>query len=287
VKLSKLSFNVGYALATPLPPESSAVLIEEGEDFTVRGNYVTGGTFVGIYTVASTGKIEGNYITQVGCGTCLGPGSFSSPAAVVFRGNRSVNNFFGGVLLLGGGTSNADYDALSAVVEGNDLSDNNTNPTAGQGFGVRVMVVRHDLPADRGTSGNVTAAISNNRITNNKIGVLVDAGFPYRTFDGRTDRRLHSGTLSLSLTGNEVVANRMAPALISFTRSTAALTPAQLTTSWKYLERSTFDITDIDDNLAGYRLDHPPTDCIDGRTLGNVLRINGGLVPNQTFVRCP
>jgi hypothetical protein len=287
VELSNMSFNVGYPLVTPLPSESSGVLVERARDFTLRRNYVTGGTFVGIQTIASSGTIEGNYITQVGCGTCLGPGSGPSPARVVFRGNRSVNNFFGGVLLLGGGTNDARYDTLAAVVEDNDLSDNNTNPTAGQGFGIRAMVVRHDPPEDVGTTGNVIAAISNNRVTNNKLGISIDAGFPYRTFAGTADDRRHRGTLELSFVGNDVFANHMAPALISFTRSTAALTPAQLTTQWKYLERSTFDITDADGSLAGYWVDHPPTDPADGRTLRNVLRINGAVVPNGRYVPFP
>ena len=283
VAVSKFSFNVGNA---PTANLGSDIFVERVQDFTISDNYVTGGAFSGIETRAASGKIRGNHITRVGCGTCIVAGSNSSPANVIFSGNRSVNNFFGGVALLGGGITDASTDRLWAVVEGNDLSDSNTNPTAGQGFGIRVMVVRHD-PPDLGPTGNVTATISNNRISNNKLGVSIDAGFPYRTVMGSADPRLHNGTLNLSLVGNEVVANLMAPALISFTRNTATLTPGQLTTQWKYLERSTFDITDPDGNLNGYWFDHPVTDPVDGRTLQNTLRINGAVIPNGRYVPFP
>jgi len=38
------------------------------QDFTVSGNRVTGQSFIGINPKASSGKIIGNYITNVGCG---------------------------------------------------------------------------------------------------------------------------------------------------------------------------------------------------------------------------
>ena len=78
----------------------------------------------------------------------------------------------------------------------------------------------------------------------------------------------------------------MAPALISFTRNTATLTPSQLPL-WKYLEHSTFDITDSDGELNGYWLDHPVFDPIDGRLLQNILRINGVEISNGRYVPFP
>lgn len=281
-EVSNLSFNIGNAASAN---RGTAISVELVQDFSIRNNYVTGGGDAGIRTRASSGEIQGNYITQVGAGTVILAGSAASPASVVFRGNRSVNNFFGGVFLNGSAITDASFDTLSAVVEDNDLSDNNANPVAGQGFGIRVVVVRHD-PPNQGTSGNVTATISRNRISNNKLGFSIDAGFPYRTFEGSPDTRLHNGTVNLSLVDNEVVGNLQAPALISFTRNTATLTPSQLPL-WKYLEHSTFDIADPDGNLTGYWFDHPFSDPIEGRALQNILRINGVEILNGRHVPFP
>jgi hypothetical protein len=283
VEVSKLTLDVGNA---PTAARGTVISVRLVQDFVIRNNYLTGGAFEGIETTASSGKIQGNYITQVGCGACIFAGSTTSPANVIFSGNRSNNNFFGGVLLNGAGISDPAFDRLSAVVAGNDLSDSKANPVVSQGFGVRVIVVRHD-PPDQGTSGNVTATISNNRIRNNRFGFSVDAGFPYRTFGGNSDLRLHKGTLNLLLDHNEVADNLMSPALISFTRNSATLAPSQLTTQWKYLEHSTFDITDSDGELNGYWLDHPVFDPIDGRWLQNILRINGVEISNGRYVPFP
>jgi hypothetical protein len=61
-----------------------------------------------------------------------------------------------------------------------------------------------------------------------------------------------------------VIGNIRTPALISFTRVTAANSPAQLDPtgkplSYKYLENSTYDITYSNGELDGYWLDHPET----------------------------
>lgn len=285
-EVSKLSFNIGNA---PSAVRGTAITVESVQDFTIRNNYVTGGGDAGIRTRASSGKIQGNYITEVGAGTIILAGSISSPASVMFRGNRCVNNWNGGVFLNGAAITDASFDRLSVVVDGNDLSDSNANPGAGQGFGIRVVVVRHD-PPNPGTSGNVKATISNNRISNNKFGFSIDAGFPYRTFGGSPDPRLHNGTLNLSLAGNEVIGNLLAPALISFTRNTATLTPNNPLnglSQYKYLEHSIFDVTDSDGNLQSYWLDHPVSDPIDGRTLQNTLSINSVEIPNGRHVPFP
>lgn len=282
VEVSKLTLDGGNA---PTATLGTGIFVKLVQDFVIRNNYVTGGAFQGIQTTASSGKIQGNYISQVGCGACILAGSTASPANVIFSGNRSNNNFFGGVLLNGAGISDPAFDRLSAVVDGNDLSDSKANPVMSQGFGVRVIVVRND-PPNPGDSGNVTATISNNRIRNNRFGFSIDAGFPYRTFEGNRDSRLHKGTFNLSLHHNEVADNLLAPALISFTRNSATLAPSQFS-QWKYLEHSTFDITDSDGELNGYWLDHPVFDPRDGRLLQNILWINGVEIPNGRYVPFP
>ena len=292
IEVSNLSFDMGYTM-TQTPAGGIAIEVERSQDFILNNNFVTGGfnyptggATAGIDIRASSGKISGNYITKSGCGACVSLGNASSPAQIVFTGNRSINNANYG-LLMGGDITASGYDTLSAVVEENDLSDNNIN--ANQGGGIRVIVVKHD-PPDLATSGNVTVFISDNRISNNNFGYSIDAGFPYRVFNGSPDPRLHTGTVNLSLEDNEVVGNLRAPALITFNRNTATLNPGSSTngvTRFKYLEHSTYNITDADGELNGYWFDHPVSDSVDGRTLQNTLRINGVVIPNGRYVPFP
>ncbi len=52
----------------------------------------------------------------------------------------------------------------------------------------------------------------------------------------------------------------------------------------KYLQSSVFDITYGKGELDGFWFDHPEDEPIDGRRLGNVLRINGDEIPNGRFI---
>ena len=189
------------------------------QDFTVSGNRVTGQSFIGINPKASSGKIIGNYITNVGCGTCIGAGNASFPARVLFSSNRSVANSFAGVELFAASNSDAGtagdvLDSLSVTVSENDLSNNSA--IAGFSSGIRFGVIRRDPPDPTGqSSGTMTAVISDNNITNNWFGVSIDAGFPYRTFQGTADLRQYSGSLDLDFEGNQVSGN-VQSAIITF-----------------------------------------------------------------------
>ena len=133
------------------------------QDFAVSGNRVTGQSFIGISSRASSGKIIGNYITNVG-GTGIGAGNASSPAKVLFSGNRSVANSFAGVELFAASNSEAGsagdvLDSLSVTISENDLSNNAAIP--GFSSGIRIGVIRRDPPDPTGqSSGTMTAVIS-------------------------------------------------------------------------------------------------------------------------------
>lgn len=251
------------------------------QGFTVRNSVFTGASF-GISTIASSGRIVGNYFTSNGCGTCVAGGNATSPATVEFKGNRSVRNTLAGLLLNGSGTSLVEEaDVLDATVRDNDIGENSGSPSFG--YGIRIFVIRRDGP-DRQTTGNVRATFTNNRVRHNKIGLVVDAGFPYRTVRGVPDPRLYSGSVDLSLRENTITGNVM-KALVTFTRSTAALNQSQLNpsatgSSYKYLQSATYRIVDPDGSLAGYRMDHPTTDPVDHRQLDNELWYNGRRVSN-------
>jgi hypothetical protein len=252
------------------------------QDFAVSGNRVTGQSFIGISSRASSGKIIGNYITNVG-GTGIGAGNASSPAKVLFSGNRSVANSFAGVELFAASNSDAGnagevLDSLSVTVSENDLSNNAATP--GFSSGIRIGVIRRDPPDPTGqSSGTMTAVISDNSITNNWFGVSIDAGFPYRTFQGTPDLRQYTGSLDLGFEGNQASGN-VQSAIITFERNTATLHPVQMDpskrpTSYKYLQSASYNVRYDDGSLDGYWVDHPVMDPIDRRILNNRLIVNG------------
>ncbi len=277
--------------------QGSALEVIKTQGFILRNNIVRGSgaltsTAFGITTVASSGRIVRNYITGVGCGACIGAGNELSPGDVEFVGNRSVNNRSNGVLLNGSGTILSELaDHLNVTVRGNDLSYNTANPRFSSG--IRIFVIRQDLGGSFNAqqTGNVTAVIKDNRIVGNEMGVVIDAGFPFRKVGAVCDARIYSGTLDVTLRDNTLSESRLVPALITFTRSTAALNQATLSL-WQYLHGSNFTIDDRDESLAGAWIDHPLQDPFLGgcpadserETLGNQLIINGTLVPQGRSV---
>ena len=259
------------------------IIIDRVSGFLVRGNVLTGSAALAVDARASSGTIEANLITGVGCGSCIGAGNRQSPAFYTFQKNRLVGNSQGGVLVAG---SNYDgvvhpallpvapgttFDSVTAVITENDLSDNNQEPKSS--FGIRLMAIIPPIAAAQSTA-NITVNVISNKITNNSVGVTIDAGFPFRA-----DPRLWTAGFRATFAGNTISASKNTPALISFTRNTAAEFPQQLKT-YKYLQDSIITITDPTADLSGYWFDHPATDPIDGRTLNNSLKVNGSTIPN-------
>ena len=128
--------------------------------------------------MASSGRVTGNYFSGVGTGAIFNGGYAASPSNVVVTGNRSVENNIGGVLLNGASIDIPELgDQLNATVRDNDLSG---NTSSAQSFGLRVFILRRDLgaPGDSQSSASVKALVRDNRLQGNRIGLLVDAGFP-------------------------------------------------------------------------------------------------------------
>jgi len=79
----------------------------------------------------------------------------------------------------------------------------------------------------------------------------------------------------------------LAPALMTFTRNTAALAPGTMS-QWQYLHGAAFTITDPDGTLADAWIDHPERDpflgpCFGDATnelLNNTLTYNGAVLAN-------
>ncbi len=261
------------------------VLLNRVQGFKVAENVFRGPAFLGFQSVASSGQLTGNHFSGVGTGAILTGGYAESPSNVVASGNRSVNNTLGGMLLNGASINIPELgDKLNAVVRDNDLSNN----TGNQGFGLRLFILRRDpgAPGDSQSSALIDAIVADNRINGNRIGLMIDAGFPYRSVGSVCDPRVFSGAINLELAANTLTGSLQAPALVTFTRNSASLSPATLSL-WQYLHGASFSISDRDGTLADALIDHPAADPYVGpcpgdgthEALGNVLTYNGSTLP--------
>lgn len=264
------------------------VLLRRVQNYELTGNIFRAPAFVGMQSVASSGQAAQNYFSGVSTGAILNGGYPESPSSVVFLGNRSVRNLLGGLVLNGASIDIPELgDELNAVVRGNDLSDNTTNPS--NSFGLRLFILRRDrgAPGDSQSSAHIQALVQDNRISGDLIGISIDAGFPYRSVGNVCDPRVFSGSVEVRFAGNTVVGSLLAPALVTFTRNTAALKPETLPL-WQYLHAATFVIDDADGALENAWIDHPESDPVLGpcpgdathESLGNVLIYNESVVPN-------
>jgi len=260
----------------------TSVQLVRVQGYSIADNVFRAPALFALYSIASSGRAWSNYFTGVGTGAVLHGGYDESPSNVDFRGNRATANTLGGILLIGPSIDIPERgDRLNVTVRDNDLSGNNSGM---QGFGLRTFIVRRDdaAPSNVQSWGHVSGVVKGNRIVGNRVGVSLDAGFPYRRVGTACDDRVFSGTIDLQFVGNTISQNALTPALITFTRNTAALDLLQLP-QWQYLHGATFRITDLDGSLANARIDHPPTDPYIGtcpadamhEPLRNTLILNG------------
>jgi hypothetical protein len=279
VEIRNLTFDSGQARADDLT-------FNRTQGYSVYENAFRGQATNGVFSVASSGKIVSNYISDDVTGAAVAAGYPASPSSVEFVGNRVVRNIAGLVLI--GSTSRVPEtgDDLDVVIRDNDLSENNR--VAGFSFGLRIFTINRPLgaPGDTQSTGNVRARIEGNRIADNEIGVTIDAGFPFRRVGATCDPRVYSGRFDLELRGNTLSGSLFIPALITFTRNQAALHQFPLDL-WQYLHSAIYTITDEDGTLANAVIDHPALDpfvgpCANDAThelLGNTLIYNGTVLP--------
>jgi hypothetical protein len=294
VTVRDLTFDLG-------PGTGHELHVVKTQGFHVAGNIFRGDTAnIGFLPVASSGLFAGNYMSGVGAGTAIDAGPPGSPTNIVVVGNRAVDNRFGGVLLNGSGhdVPETNADRLHAAIVSNDISDNNVTPRFS--FGIRVFAIRRDVGTvgDQQATGGVTALIRDNRIVGNELGMSIDAGFPFRQYrpcegcELACDDRVYRARFDLTLVDNDMRDSLLLPAIISFTRNTAAFEPETLP-SWQYLHASRFRIRDPDGSLTGFVYDHPEVDLLaDGtcaadqtsEVLDNELVYNGATIPHGDTV---
>ena len=264
-----------------------SVLLTRVQDYWIADNVFRAPARFGMQSVASSGHVTGNHFSGVGTGAIFTGGFAASPSNVVVTGNRSVRNTLGGMLLNGASINIPELgDQLNAIVRDNDLSEN-TSPA--EGFGLRVFILRRDLgaPGDSQSAASVQAVVQGNRIDGNRLGMVIDAGFPYRRVGSVCDSRVYSGAMNLDLAGNTLTGSLLTPALVTFSRNASALNPSLLP-QWQYLHAATYTISDRDGTLGGAWIDHPASDPFLGpcpgdasnEPLGNVLVYNGIVLPN-------
>jgi len=273
--------------STGCASDESLLQIQHTQYVVIVDNIVTGPAGSGVDVAASSGLVARNFVAGMGnCGICISAGTAASPTELSAVDNRAREDFAGGLLINGTAFPLAEEGELLDVnVLHNDLSDNAANPKLG--FGVRFIAIGPNLPLSQ-ESGQATARIYENRIANNNLGVMIDAGFPNRVAAGVCDEREYTARIDLAFRSNTVIDNFLSPALIAFTRG-QVVTAGQSLSNWQYLHNATFVIDDSDRSLQPFELNHPMDDpwlgpCPGDGTnepLMNSLNYNGTLVPEN------
>ena len=249
----------------------------------------------------SSGRVEANLFYR-GPGTALLVRGIdgSQPEGIVIRDNTSIGKPTGGLSLVAsqydgtvGVNGNSIYDlgrhasefqveplAMAPFTSAHVLVENNRFAEAGlaspiQGFGVRVSGTDGQDQAQAAT-GTLNVTLRRNELTNNRDGLVLDGGFPYRSAGGAWTMNIH-----LALEDNTVAGNSRSSGTVTFTRHQTALAPnagQNALALFKYAESSTFEIADPAGSVAGMLVDHLVQDPLSGTLLNNTFVYNGYVV---------
>ena len=278
-------------------PGQTGIFVDRVSGFSIAHNMFMH-TGVGCLTRLSSGTFEDNCcIRNYGLGAAIHGGSANHPAVVTVRRNRCTSGF-GGIdfrgtptmrtLNVGANTllveplqlvydrnNPADAanipDTLDIHVEGNDFSVND-----GYGlwcFGFAPFFAYSTSDSTQPLTSVVRAIITGNTAANNgKYGLIVE---PVGAF--RNNPRQYISSVTATLQGNAFDGNGRAPAFFTFVSADVDLFGASLQ-NFKYVQNSTYQVTDLDGELTGFDYDNPVTDPLNGATLNNALILNGASI---------
>ncbi|HMK22489.1 MAG TPA: hypothetical protein VK466_09160, partial [Terriglobales bacterium] len=247
--------------------------------------------------VNSSARFEKNLFYKGDIGIVVNMADRSQPHKVVVRDNTAIGKTNGSLYLSASG-----YDASSlfllwrhaseflyepflmppqtygkVIVENNLFTGSTAN--ANLGFAVRIVATDGQVTAPA-TTGEMGVTLHGNELTNNRSGLMLDAGFPARVLSGQAEQTTGPwmAHIRVLLRDNVITGNLRSAAAMSFTRFQAALLPANLAT-FKYAESSKFELADPDGNAADLWVDHLELDPKSGRTLNNTFIHNGVVIP--------
>ena len=238
-------------------------------DLVVRANRFDGGFSEEVDLRASSGTVERNYLVgrATTCDVCL-----SGPGAFIVRDNRLVGP--GGVP--GILSTPANILAVPAIVEqfvlpptslvtgvvvNNDVRGHLSKPV---GAGIRVAAVGIGAPDVAGTS---RFTITQNTLTGNTFGIILEGGFPVAGTGLR-------GDIEALVSGNTITQSCQNDVLVTLSRHATGL--GQPNPYPSYLRNSLYTLTlGTDISWSSVWVAHPAG-------FGNVLTVNGQVVDNIT-----
>jgi hypothetical protein len=246
-----------------------AILSLRVTGLAIRGNRFDPGLTTGADLRATSAHVTLNFATDLGlnCTLCLaGPGDYLA------LGNRLLNGGLGGIYVSAavdhlpfslGSAPVADVEpyvlpataSVNAELINNDIRGHVRRPI---GFAVRILALG---PASSDVRQSSRVYLTDNELTGNTFGLILDAGFP-------KSGTLLRGDLDVSLRGNRISGNCLNNLLVAFTRHTGALG----TTTNPYLLDSSYRVRlggDLPWSEAWYS--NP-----DGQ--GNTLRVDGAVI---------
>jgi hypothetical protein len=267
--------------------------------FVLSQNLITRSD-IGIYTTRASGTIAGNFIRDGASGVAAKGGSRAHPSQYLIAGNRSVASASSGIVIEADGLGlqidvGANQVALEpmpssesredppmttvATVVDNDCSDNSSAGLKCFLYAPPQKPINPLLSSGTVVPQLTVTASGNSFHRNGTYGLVVEGNNVFRSINYPLTGQFHGQFLN-----NSFADNTPAQALFTFSALNISLGDTESLKFIKYLQDATFDITDLDGELAGFDYDNPVTDPFDGTVLNNTLVVNGTVIPPGTKI---
>ena len=278
-------------------PGQTGIFVDRVSRFSITHNMFMH-TGVGCLTRLSSGTFEDNCcVRNYGLGAAIHGGSGNHPAVVIVRQNRCTSGF-GGIDFRGTptmrtlnvGANSLAIEPLPLVYDRNNpaeaanipdtldirIEQNDFSVNDGYGlwcFGFAPFFGYSTSDATQPLTSAVRATITGNTVANNGFyGFIVE---PVGAF--RNNPRQYISSVNATLQGNSFDGNGRSQAFFTFVSADVDLAGASLQ-NLKYLQNSSYQLSDLDGELTSFDYDNPVTDPFSGAALNNSLILNGGTV---------